>query len=34
MTRALDVLRLLLGVVMVLTALDYFLPALVPLVQQ
>ena len=34
MTRALDVLRLLLGVVMVLTALDYFLPALVPLGQQ
>ena len=34
MTRALDMLRLLLGAVMVATALDYFLPALVPLVQQ
>ena len=33
MTRALDILRLLLGAVMVVTALDYFLPGLVPLVQ-
>jgi hypothetical protein len=34
MTRALDMLRILLGTVMVVTALDYFLPSLVPLVQQ
>ena len=34
MTRALDMLRLLLGAAMVATALDYFLPGLVPLVQQ
>lgn len=34
MIRPLDALRLLLGVVMVVTALDYFLPSLVPLVEQ
>lgn len=34
MTRPLDLLRMLLGAVMVITALDYFLPALVPLVEQ
>ena len=34
MNRVLDMLRILLGAVMVVTALDYFLPALVPLVQQ
>jgi hypothetical protein len=34
MTRLLDALRLLLGAVMAVTALDYFLPSLVPLVEQ
>ena len=34
MTRGLVMLRLLLGAVLVVTALDYFLPALVPLVEQ
>ncbi|MGV3554435.1 MAG: hypothetical protein ACO1OD_04200 [Croceibacterium sp.] len=34
MIRPLDALRLLLGGVMVVTALDYFLPALLPLVEQ
>ena len=34
MTRPLDLLRLLLGAVMVVTALDYFLPSLVPIVEQ
>jgi hypothetical protein len=34
MTRGLDMLRLLLGAVLVVTALDYFLPVLVPLVEQ
>ncbi len=34
MTRALDALRVLLGLVMVVTALDYFLPALVPVIEQ
>jgi hypothetical protein len=34
MTRLLEALRLLLGAVMVVTALDYFLPSLVPLVEQ
>ena len=34
MTRTLDALRVLLGLVMVITALDYFLPALVPVIEQ
>ena len=34
MTRILDLLRLVLGVVLTASALDYFLPALVPLVEQ
>lgn len=34
MTRVLDMLRLLFGAVLGITALDYFLPALVPLVEQ
>jgi hypothetical protein len=34
MTRTLDALRVLLGLVMVITALDYFLPTLVPVVEQ
>jgi hypothetical protein len=34
MSRPLDLLRLLLGAILVVTALDYFLPALVPLVEQ
>ena len=34
MTRALDILRIVLGVVLAVTAFDYFLPATVPLVAQ